>query len=411
MTDSQLTTFSLGIPAPGQPQPAYMYTLRLGAVDPKVDDHVVYGEGGNYRMAATPNKTDPLGEQGIVLYSYDNLTLFGPNSTYLSSKRKDISEETLTATVKNGLVSNASYSSHGLISTYASAAQMAINASEMVTFNGGNALTVAAGNPAATGIGGLLKSNYGATQNIYGGQIVNMTSSDWTGWSGITGFVMSVQGWGQATLLNEYALAAATSIRFVVDPLVVGAEGSRTGKLADWLKRASILVNFIASTVAGIEAMAIGVTLDTLEAATTDNHDKIKDTMIAAAAASASVSGVIVACQIAAIAAGAAARLAAGSSRGGTVPSFEMTNALITLAANATNSIEVSGAGTIISALPSTTTEITQDQIWIISPRIGIDSPESITLSCGNSSIVLLPELIQIRGTAVQVNGANVATV
>ncbi|WP_048859546.1 hypothetical protein [Acidisphaera rubrifaciens] len=404
MTDSQLTTFALGIPAPGQTQPAYMYTLRLGAADPKVDNYVVYGENGSYTMAATPTGDDPRANEGIVLYSYDNFTVYSPNTQYIANIKADWSAEALSATVTNGLVSNASYSSKGLISTYASAAQMAINASDLVSFNGGNTMTVWAGNDASTGVGGLLWSNYGATQNIFGGQIVNITAAPGNG------VVMNVQGWGEAALASAYAVSAATSIKFSVDPLAVAAAGTPAQKWADALMTASLVVAGVASMLAGIEDVGIGTALDLIGAPTMENYDKIKTTMITAASVSAALSSVIVACQIAAMAAGIVASQAAGSSLGGTVPSFEMTPTSIMLEADDANFLTVTDAGILMSAAPGTTITVDGGSNSIKTPAMQITSAQSIVLMCGTSSITLMPNIVQIRGTSVQVNGANVLT-
>ena len=405
MTDSQLTTFSLGIPAPGQTQPAYMYTLRLGAADPKVDNYVVYGENGSYTMAATPTGDDPRANEGIVLYSYDNFTVYAPTSQTVSNIWSDWSAESLSVTVTNGLVSNASFSSKGLISTYASAAQMAINASDLVSFNGGNTMTVWAGNDASTGVGGLLWSNYGATQNIFGGQIVNITAAPGNG------VVMNVQGWGETALASTYAVSAATSITFSVDPLAVAAAGTPAKIWADRLMTASLVVAGVASVVAGIEDAAIGTTLDIIGAPTMENYNKIKATMITAASVSAALSSVIVACQIAAMAAGIVASRAAGSTLGGTIPSLKMDAFDIDLNLSVSNYLKISPAQSVLSGGPATTIMGDIYQVAITAPRTNITSTGSIQLTCGASSILLTPNLISIRGTTVTVNGANVATV
>ena len=144
--------------------------------------------------AASPSKPSdataaPFGGTGIVLHSEEQITSFAPAINNKASAITN-SVDDITTWSENAVSAVYANSEHTKIAVLSGTTmpisnfvcnanfQIADNLSSIVGNSistiGGNAATIWTGADASTGLGSLLWSNFGYTQNVFAGQIVNM---------------------------------------------------------------------------------------------------------------------------------------------------------------------------------------------------------------------------------------------
>ncbi len=169
---------------------------------------------------AAPPNSPAFNSHGALLHSTDAIDLFAPlinqtakTLTTNTDVRTDFTSDTL-ATLFNGSqiasITRVAPDSTGILST--SSVQVADNYATLIgsalSTIAGSSATAWTGNDASTGVGSLLWSNCGTTQNVFGGQVVNILNGG-----------IDVQGFGEAKL-TDFSVVAPTSIKLAVSPLV-----------------------------------------------------------------------------------------------------------------------------------------------------------------------------------------------
>ncbi|MGE0418327.1 MAG: hypothetical protein AB7O80_16110, partial [Acetobacteraceae bacterium] len=114
----------------------------------------------------------------------------------------------------------------------------------------GGAMTVWTGNDASTGLGGLLWSNVGLTQNIFDGQVVNINGSDF-----------NVQGIGAVSLGQSASLLATRRVEIAANTMA-GYWSLSAQELANFLSQLSRFATVAAGGLmpAAIDALTLATT-------------------------------------------------------------------------------------------------------------------------------------------------------
>ncbi len=157
--------------------------------------------------AGTPPTT--FDADSVLIYSSNTVQLFAPTISQTTNELSSWSSDNLSVIADSSNVISATRS-WGSGDWPASATYQRVDAmnstlgttTNLVT---GNAMTQWVGNDASTGLGGLLWSNYGHTQNVFGGWIVNMINS-----------AIDVQGFNEVKILTDYQVDALAAIRLLV---------------------------------------------------------------------------------------------------------------------------------------------------------------------------------------------------
>lgn len=310
--------------------------LRLGDTDPADEATLRDPSRG---QAYSPAK-------GALVYSTEEIDLVAPTINQISGQQSDFAGDRLSYVGSGDHVVSATR-------TWGSAAYSATanfqwgnlfnttmgNTASLVE---GNSVTQWLGNDASTGIGSLLWSNYGSTQNVFGGQIVNIVNSG-----------IDVQGFGEAKILNNYSLVAGTSLALGVTPAAL------TAPWAGVPEKLATIGTLIAAVTAGLGSGAT-LGLEIWQAGDARDGAAVRDAMAGMLATTAAVTGAVVALQIMAVAAGAAALIAGTADSAAAAARIEIDAYSITFRAG-NSAIGISPTN-IYKSSPLTQTETVFDQ-------------------------------------------------
>ncbi|MBS0558688.1 MAG: hypothetical protein JSR21_01405 [Proteobacteria bacterium] len=230
--DNTGTYYSVDVPAPDMQS-----YLRLGQPDSDVEKS----------LSAAPKagtiKTENGFDSGVLLYTQGHYQTVAPAVTTWSG-------DTLSAVRSGNYLVSASYVTPDLpyAVNYSSQLVYSTTFGNVSNFVTGNQLAYWLGNSASTGVGGLLWSNVGLTQNVFAGQIVNVISDS-----------IDVQGWREAKGQVVADTIASTSVGLAVSPATGVTVEAIAGSVKLKLGRANAIVAAILA--AGSQA-AIGITGD-----------------------------------------------------------------------------------------------------------------------------------------------------
>ncbi len=382
------TSFIVAVPYQGANGPvagSYAQVLRMGSWDTTIEAGIVDSSGNKMQTATTkdgittitnPNYagSDPLQNAGVLVYSADQYTVYSPSIVMVGSQSSSSwSDENLTVTTSGNSVQAYTYSGPaGMNATYSRANSLGMTLGYSATFVVGSLMTVWAGNDASTGVGGLLWSNFGLTQNIFDGQVVN-----------INGATISVQGIGETSLTTNASIVATTSITLTVNPLTAGATSALT--VATTLGQAARFAGdaVVALGGAAVDA-AIGISTDELDATKTKISTSVDDSYDSALA----ISAAIIAIQ-------------AIASLSGIVMSAAATGLA---AATTSGQLELGLVRSSLSQGYQSGVNVTVGAVAIASPDTEVEGFASLTLTSGTSSIAITP-----AGIILTVGGSNIA--
>lgn len=328
--------YSINVPAPS------MQTyLRLGAPDSSAESN----------LSTTPaagNVTSANGfDSGMLLYTQGEYQLATPVSTTWSG-------DSLSAVLDGNTLVGASYTAANMRVTYNYSNVRALFNTTVGSVSNvtiGNQLAYWLGNSASTGVGGLLWSNYGLTQNVFAGQIVNVINQN-----------IDVQGLGEAKVQKDYEVLTTTGIDLLVAPAagitVATAIGPITAILAG-------LGAVGAAISASLSAAKTGLSGDLTTDPTT-----LRDNLQTSTQELAALTGIVVALQ-------------AVVSIGGIIASSAAKGAKAT----AVSQISLSAAGVMLTAGTNR---------MLISPtglftKVNAQSEEQLTLNVGSAEVVFVP--------------------
>lgn len=374
------TSFIVAVPLQGSNGPvpgSYAQVLRMGAWDAGIELGIVDASGkplltgGDFTDPDSAKNTyytgdDPLQDKGVLLYSADEYTVYAPQvRTVGETSSSSWSNQNMTVTTDGNKVIAYTYSGPlGINATYQKQSSLSMTFGYNCSFVLGSAMTVWTINDASTGLGGLLWSNFGLTQNIFDGQVVNINGSD-----------ISVQGIGATSLTDNASIVATTGITLTVNPL--------NGVATAALKAAGLLgqiARFAGDAVVGLGAAAVNVattvTTSDLKAGETSISTAVQDSYDAALA----VSAAIVAIQAIASLAGITMSLAAKGLQAAT------TSGQLSLGVG--QSTLTQGPGTRFGLMPGF--------LSFNAPTIDVAAPTIITFDSGGSQIVLTPAGIDL---------------
>ncbi|MEJ0020552.1 MAG: hypothetical protein WDN25_29185 [Acetobacteraceae bacterium] len=235
---------------------------------------------------------------GALIYSTEQVQLAAPTINQVASVFSGWSGDNLSVVGDSSAVVSATRtwgsSDWPATATFQRADSFNTTLGTVTNLITGNSVTQWLGNDASTGTGGLLWSNYGTTQNVFGGQIVNMING-----------AIDVQGFGEVKIVPEYSIVAPTAISFAVTPAAgVATWATVIEKVAVW----GGLISALAQD--GLNATS-SIATDVAGKQHSQNQSDMQDAMAAAAKEIAAATGAVLVLQAMAIAAGAAAALTA----------------------------------------------------------------------------------------------------
>ena len=219
-------------------------------------------------VAPAPNASQagskPLGGNGIVIYSQEQISNFAPAITNTAKSINTSVDQTTTWTTgsQSATYYDTSYHSIGILTgqvknsigmltnqTYQVADVLTTTVGNTVSTFVGNAANVWLGADASTGAGSLLWSNFGVTENIFGGSIINVTNTS-----------VEVQGYGEAKISDLDVLAPA-QISLAVSGVASVAATSAT--LASLANKMALVSTALAGVVTATLAATPGIMADT----------------------------------------------------------------------------------------------------------------------------------------------------
>ncbi|MGO1077497.1 hypothetical protein [Inquilinus sp. CA228] len=262
--------------------------LRLGDPDSTYElDLIDPTDGGTDKTLKT--------QKGALIYSTESVTLSGPTVTQFAKYVADWSSDNLSVVGTGSDFQSATWkgSSAGATTTFQRVANLTTTLGSTTNLLTGNSMTQWLGNAASTGTGSLLWSNYGFTQNVFGGQIVNIINN-----------TIDVQGIGETKIVPEYSVVAPTSITLSVSPAsAISTYAKVIGGFAAFSGIASALVQD------GLDAASV---IDPeIEGSRDTGLDSMRDAMARVTDEIITASALIAVMQAMAIAAGAAAAISA----------------------------------------------------------------------------------------------------
>jgi hypothetical protein len=391
------TSFIVAVPYQGSNGPvagSYAQLLRMGAWDTTIETGLVTSDGKAFYTSAGGNSIyqgdDPLQDKGILVYSADEYTVYSPQiRTVGETSSSSWSNQNMTVTTDGDKVVAYSYSGPlGITASYQNQDAISMTFGYNCSFVLGSAMTVWTINDASTGLGGLLWSNFGLTQNIFDGQVVNINGSD-----------ITVQGIGATSLTESSSIVATSNITLTVNPLTTAATVA--------LKVAGILgqvARFAGDGVVGLGAAAVNVatTVSTEELSEGESSisTAVKDSYDAALAVSAAIVAIQAIASLAGITMSAAAKGLQTATTSGA------------LSLGVAQSSLTQGAGARVGLMPGFVS-VDATSVAITGPTIvSIDSglskvqvmPAGIFLECGASKIEITAAGIQATGLTAGFN-------
>jgi hypothetical protein len=285
-------------------------------------DFLRLGDPDNAEESALPDKPSSSGTSGtspfsagILLYTTGVYELVAPTFTSWSG-------DSLSVIRNGGEVVSASYTlpSQPFTTTFQMAAQLNATIGNVSNFVTGNELNYWLGNSASTGLGGLLWSNVGLTQNVFGGQIVNVINS-----------AIDVQGIGEAKLQTGFELVASGDIDLLISPAANASASALMGKYQKWAAIVGAAVPLAGTAINDVQTSVAG--------ALTSNSEKMRDVMIASFSELSAMTAAVVVLQAAVALAGLKAKAAAAAAIGASAASIEMSSAGITLTVGASRMV------------------------------------------------------------------------
>lgn len=288
----------------------------------------------------------PFGGNGIVLHSTDQIYTFAPSITqkaealnidtanvstwtagantaiYYDNDRKSIAVLSGQSKDPTGIAANLNY-------------QVVDNLSALVGNSvstvGGSAATIWAGADASTGIGSLLWSNFGFTQNLFGGYVANITNGS-----------MELQGLNEAKL-SDLEVLAPNSIELSVAP-IGGAAAISSG-----LAKICNAVAIVGGLVNAVLAVGMEATTGAEAGAAKGNADKLQKALDDMKAEMLALTGLTVALQIASTAAAFLLLPSKSAAQAAAASSISISNNAIRLSAGGTT-VSISTAGFRVDA-------------------------------------------------------------
>lgn len=188
----------------------------------------------------------------------------------------------------DNLLSSASWQGPNVASvSYQAALAFNLNVANTANMLVGNSLTYWLGNDASTGTGSLLWSNFGHTQNIFGGQVVNLTNN-----------MFEVQGYGGGAYTSSTNVAVSNTVDIGQAPNAIAMTGTARA-LVKSMGTIAKVASMIAADLTLGEVIAVGTALNY-----TSSEKAIKGTMIATMAEIAAVETCVLVMQAMTISAG-----------------------------------------------------------------------------------------------------------
>lgn len=369
----------------------YAQVLRMGGWA-STNEALIVDSSGNFIMTTTNGTTtntsytgdDPLQDKGILIYSADQYTVYAPQIRAVgSTSTSSWANEQMTITTDGTDVVGYSYVGPlGFTASFQKLDAISITNGSTSNFIAGNAMTVWSGNDASTGLGGLLWSNFGLTQNIFDGQVVNINGPD-----------MSVQGRFATSIAPTVSTAATRSIELAVNP--ISAFGNTSMTVASRMRLLTLAAGALAAGVAP-------VVIDNLAIHSTDNmsasESDIKASAKAEFDAAAVISVTIIAIQAIASLSGLVLTAAAGAlftADPFSKLSLGVEEAVLSIAPSA---LTLSPATAKLNSPTVTVASTVETTIQCAPAKIEM-SPVQIVLSMGpDASITITPEGVAIVG-------------
>ena len=296
--------FIVGVPTsaspPGQTPPDWESYLRLGQ------------SNNNDESALSQGQSFP---DGVLIYSTDSVQLVGPTFNQWSG-------DSLSVVLDDKTVMSANYrmgGGGGASATYQVGAAMNTTIGTITNLITGNSITQWLGNDASTGLGSLLWSNYGTTQNVFGGQNVNIINSN-----------IDVQGWGDTKIVNTTTTTATSNILLCVSPAAVAG-----GVPATAVTSKMALVAGIVSTIAEV---MMDIVDDSVVAGvgSRDDSNAMQAAMKASIGLVTTASAAVLVIQAMTIAAGQIAKAAAAGAEASAIAGIRISPAGVLIAAGVT---------------------------------------------------------------------------
>lgn len=189
----------------------------------------------------------PLGGEGVALHSSNQISFFAPTINQSSNTSLNV---TWASSSRIGILAGQVQDAAGTLTnaTYQVVDDLTTTVGNVLNTVAGQSATVWTGADASTGLGSLLWSNFGATQNVFGGMVTNMTNG-----------AVEVQGWGETKFQS--------STVFAPDQILLAVAGIAVpNTLATRFSTATKAINITAAACIGVVstliAMQTGIAAD-----------------------------------------------------------------------------------------------------------------------------------------------------
>ncbi|MDE2515737.1 MAG: hypothetical protein KGL12_06915 [Rhodospirillales bacterium] len=206
--------------------------MRLGQPDTNAENTL--------STSPTPGDATSSGNfnPGVLLYTQGQYQQVAPVVTSWSG-------DSLSAVKDGNTLVNASYTAPSAQFTYNFGIEAVFNTTigNVSNFVTGNQLAYWVGNSASTGLGGLLWSNVGLTQNVFAGQIVNLINKN-----------IDIQGVGEAKVQRDFEVLTGQTIDLLVNPAATVSAAAIAG---------AIRTGLVSLSAIGVAALAIASEMQT----------------------------------------------------------------------------------------------------------------------------------------------------
>ena len=218
--------------------------------------------------------------KGVVIYSNDTIQTSAPTISQTTNEFTSWSADSLSVVLNGDEVMSASrnYGSGGWSAQFTRADQMNTTLGTTTNAITGQSITQWLGNDASTGLGGLLWSNFGTTQNVFGGQVVNLF--DWD---------IDVQGSFATKIQGQSTSVATQGFTFAVIPIAGAARYKSYATVGK--------INFVAGLIATAVEVAMDILSDVEVTKSSDDDSAMRDATKRAFEAVATASTAIVVLQ------------------------------------------------------------------------------------------------------------------
>ncbi len=298
---------------------------------------------------------------GALLYSTEQVSLVAPAIIQTAGAVTDWSDDKLSIVGKDGKFSSATWLAGSqtwpATTTFQRADDFNTTLGSITNAITGNTISQVLGNIANSSVGSSLRANYGHTQNVFSGQVVDIVNRS-----------ITVKGLGPRSIAPTHKVVASSSVSLAVSP---------TAAVAPWftvLDKIAVWGSAVSAACQGGLNLANSIVTEAVGAATGSDVEDVKDAMKASLASVAAITSGVLILQAMVAAAGAVAAVSASAQATAAPTSMTLTPTSIYLR-TLTATLTLGPAGLTVSGpsakfVTPSMTFMAQASINVVSPRV-----------------------------------------